>query len=59
MRRETANFQDRDVSTSPDNESREFVGKSIAEAGLGQREDLATWFDWLDADDYVSYGGKA
>jgi hypothetical protein len=23
------------------------------------REDIITWFDWLDLDDYVSYGGKA
>ena len=23
------------------------------------REDIATWFDWLELDDYVSYGGKA
>jgi hypothetical protein len=23
-----------------------------------QREDIATWFDWLDLDDYVTYGGK-
>jgi len=24
-----------------------------------KREDIATWFDLLDVDDYVSYGGKA
>ena len=24
-----------------------------------KREDIATWFDLLDADDYVSFGGKA
>ena len=24
-----------------------------------QREDIGTWFDWLELDDYVSYGGKA
>ena len=42
-----------------DNDSREFVSKSIAEAGLAHREDLATWFEWLDADDFASYGGKA
>jgi len=24
-----------------------------------QREDIATWFDLLDVDDYVSFGGKA
>lgn len=42
-----------------DNDSREYISKSIAEAGLAHREDLATWFDWLDADDFASYGGKA
>jgi hypothetical protein len=42
---------------SPD--SREFVNEQIKTAGLDKRNDLATWFDWLDADDYVSYGGKA
>lgn len=25
----------------------------------GHREDIATWFDLLDIDDFVSYGGKA
>ena len=24
-----------------------------------KREDIATWFDLLDLDDYVSFGGKA
>ena len=24
-----------------------------------QREDIETWFDWLELDDYVTYGGKA
>jgi len=39
-------------------ESREFfhdIHKKVA----SQREDIATWFDLLDLDDYVSYGGKA
>ncbi|RBP37278.1 uncharacterized protein DUF5069 [Roseimicrobium gellanilyticum] len=40
-------------------ESREFVNEQIKSAGLDKRSDLATWFDWLDADDFVSYGGKA
>ena len=39
--------------------SRDFVNEQIKSAGLGNRDDLGTWFDWLDADDYVSYGGKA
>lgn len=41
-----------------DTESREFfhgVHKKIAP----KREDIATWFDLLDVDDYVSFGGKA
>ena len=49
----------RETAAPGDNESRQFVGSSISEAGLGAREDIATWFDWLDADDFVSYGGKA
>lgn len=49
----------RETAAPADNESREFVSSSIADAKLGHREDLATWFDWLDADDYASYGGKA
>jgi hypothetical protein len=23
-----------------------------------QRDDIATWFDWLELDDYVTYGGR-
>lgn len=40
-----------------DVESREFfndIHKNIAP----KREDIATWFDLLDLDDYVSFGGK-
>jgi hypothetical protein len=40
-----------------DAESREFfhdTHKKIAP----KREDVATWFDLLDLDDYVSFGGK-
>jgi hypothetical protein len=39
-------------------EAREFfhgVHRKIAP----KREDIATWFDLLDLDDYVSFGGKA
>jgi hypothetical protein len=49
----------RETAAPADNESREFVSSSIAEAKLAHREDLATWFDWLDADDFASYGGRA
>lgn len=40
-----------------DIESRDYFNethKTIAP----EREDIATWFDLLDLDDYVSYGGK-
>jgi hypothetical protein len=41
-----------------DVESREFfngIHKQIAP----QREDIATWFEVLDLDDYMTFGGKA
>ena len=41
-----------------DVESREFfngIHKSVAP----KREDIATWFDVLDLDDFASFGGKA
>ncbi len=41
-----------------DLESREFFHGLHRQAGPN-REDIATWFDLLDLDDYVSFGGKA
>lgn len=41
-----------------DNESREFFSEQVARARGASREDIATWFDYLDFDDYVSFGGK-
>jgi hypothetical protein len=41
-----------------DAESREFFHKLHIEYAPN-REDVGTWFDLLDIDDYVSYGGKA
>ena len=41
-----------------DAETREFFTKLHKEAGA-TRDDISTWFDLLDLDDYVSYGGKA
>lgn len=49
-------FQDHRVPTDP--ETREFFNSLHAKAAP-QREDIATWFDLLDVDDYVSYGGRA
>ena len=42
-----------------DNESREFFNEQIAKAGGAEREDIGTWFDYLDMDDHVTFGGKA
>ena len=40
-----------------DVESREFFNEEIVKLGA-KREDIQTWADLLDLDDYVSYGGK-
>ncbi len=45
-------------NTPSDTESRAFFNDLHAKAGA-KREDVVTWFDLLDLDDYVSYGGKA
>ena len=47
---------ERRVPTDP--ESRAFFNELHSKAAQ-YREDIATWFDLLDLDDYVSYGGKA
>jgi hypothetical protein len=41
-----------------DTESREYFNGLHSKAAP-KREDIATWFDLLDVDDYVSFGGKA
>jgi hypothetical protein len=41
-----------------DIESREYFNGLQAKAAP-KREDVRTWFDLLDVDDYVSFGGKA
>jgi len=43
--------------TPTDVESREFFN-SLHKQVAPQREDIATWFELLDVDDYVSFGGK-
>ncbi|HYE31277.1 MAG TPA: DUF5069 domain-containing protein [Methylomirabilota bacterium] len=40
-----------------DHESRAFFTKLHADAAPG-REDVYTWFDLLDIDDFASYGGR-
>jgi hypothetical protein len=41
-----------------DAESREYFNK-LHEQAAPKREDIITWFDLLDVDDYVSFGGRA
>ena len=44
---------------APDNpDSREYFN-GLHKAGAPRRTDIVTWFDLLDLDDYVSFGGKA
>ena len=44
---------------APDNpEGREYLNE-IHKKGAPGREDITTWFDVLDMDDFVSFGGKA
>ena len=49
----------REAAAPADNESREFINEQAAAAGAAEREDIATWFDFLDVDDHVTFGGKA
>ena len=49
----------REAAAPGDNESRSFFNDQLAKAGAGAREDIVTWFDYLDVDDHVSFGGKA
>ena len=49
----------REAAVPSDNGSRGFVSGEIAKAGGENREDLGTWFEFLDLDDHVTYGGKA
>ena len=48
----------REQAVPTDTESRAFFNK-LHEAAAAHREDIATWPDLLDLDDYVSFGGKA
>lgn len=41
-----------------DPESREYFNNLLAQCAP-KREDITTWFDLLDVDDYVSFGGNA
>jgi hypothetical protein len=47
----------REQRVPADTESREYF-HSIHSKVAPKREDIATWFDLLDMDDYASFGGK-
>ncbi len=49
----------REAAAPGDNDSRDFANELVSGAGGKDREDVATWFEILDLDDHVSYGGKA
>jgi len=49
-------YQDQRVPTDPD--ARTFFNDLHSKIAP-KREDVATWFDLLDLDDFVSFGGKA
>jgi uncharacterized protein DUF5069 len=49
----------REAAVPADNESREYISGQIAKAGGAEREDIGSWFDFLDFDDHVTFGGKA
>ena len=49
-------FAERRVPADP--ESREYFNGLHGKVAP-KREDIATWFDLLDVDDYASFGGKA
>ena len=49
-------FQEQLAPATPD--LREFFNEVHQKIGP-QREDIRTWFDLLDLDDYVSFGGQA
>lgn len=49
----------RESAAPGDNESRTYFNEQIAAAGGAGREDIVTWFDYLDLDDHATFGGKA
>jgi hypothetical protein len=50
-----SDFAEKRVPT--DVESRGFFNEQVSKIAP-KREDIATWFDWLDLDDFVSFGGE-
>ena len=56
---EIASWSAYESQRAPDNtDGREYFHSEHVRVAP-KREDISTWFDYLDVDDYVSYGGKA
>ena len=49
-------WQERRAPGNPD--SRDYLNE-LQKTVAPKREDVVSWFDFLDVDDYVSFGGKA
>lgn len=45
-------------SAPSENESREFVSEQVKAARGERRDDIETWFDYLDFDDFATFGGR-
>ncbi|MEO5915729.1 MAG: DUF5069 domain-containing protein [Luteolibacter sp.] len=41
-----------------DNEWRAFFNELVTAAKIAHRADIQTWFEYIEADDYVSFGGR-
>jgi hypothetical protein len=48
-------WMDELTPTAPD--KREFFNE-VHRKNAAHREDIATWFDWLELDDFVTFGGR-
>lgn len=57
---EIAQWSNYQIERSPDSdaETLQFFAEMLAKFST-TREDIKTWFDLLDLDDYVTFGGKA
>ena len=47
------------IAAAPsDNEDRTFISSQLEGIKAGERPDMTTWFDYLDTDDFASFGGS-
>jgi hypothetical protein len=43
---------------TPNNPDGRAFFNDVHRKNAAHRKDIETWFDWLELDDYVSYGGR-